>query len=73
MGTASMRKWVRRYGSLELARHARLRERRRREFVRRDYCEDLTETPFSADQSSDPRSNICSRVPSGRRTSSVTG
>lgn len=36
MGMASMRKWIRRYGSIELARHARLRERRRREFMRRD-------------------------------------
>ena len=73
MGMASMRKWIRRYGSPELARHARLRERRRRDFLRRGYCDDLTETPFSADHTSDPRSNICSREPSGRKISSVTG
>jgi hypothetical protein len=47
MGMASMRKWIRRYGSLEVARHARLRERRRREFMRRS-GDDLTETPSSA-------------------------
>ena len=58
MGMASMRKWLRRYGSLEAARHARLRERRRREFLRRAYRDDLTETPFSADHTSDPRSRI---------------
>jgi hypothetical protein len=34
MGVASMRKWVRRYGSREAAIHARLRERRRRVFDR---------------------------------------
>ena len=34
MGSASMRKWVRRYGSREVAVHARLRERRRKEFDR---------------------------------------
>ncbi|HEY8206538.1 MAG TPA: hypothetical protein VIG99_03585 [Myxococcaceae bacterium] len=34
MGTASMRKWVRRYGSREAAVHGRLRERRRRAFDR---------------------------------------
>jgi len=34
MGSASMRKWVRRYGSREVAVHARLRERKRKEFDR---------------------------------------
>ena len=34
MGSASMRKWVRRYGSREVAMHARLRARRRRELDR---------------------------------------
>jgi hypothetical protein len=72
MGMASMRKWIRRYGSREHALHARLRERRLREFLRRDYC-DRMDTPFSADHTSDPRSNICSRVPSERQSSSVTG